>query len=238
MLDVVGLTKKYGKLLANDNVCLSVDAGEVAILVGPNGAGKSTAIKAIAGLLRYEGTITIDGHPNKSSEAKRQLGYIPEAPSVYDLLTVDEHMQFIARAYELNDGWEQRAEELLTRFELIENRKKFGKELSKGMQQKVSICCALLPSPKLLLVDEPMVGLDPYAIKELKETFIKEREKGTALLISTHLLDSVEELWDKAFILQKGKILAECTRKEVESRNESLEQLFFEITGNSEEARE
>lgn len=237
MLVVNGLTKKYGKLLANDNITLNVNSGETAILVGPNGAGKSTAIKAIAGLLRYDGAITIDGYQNKSCEAKRQLGYIPEAPSVYDLLTVDEHMQFIARAYELQNGWQERAEELLAKFQLVENRTKFGKELSKGMQQKVSICCALLPSPKLLLVDEPMVGLDPYAIKELKDTFIQERNKGTALLISTHLLDSVEELWDKAFILQKGKILAECTRKDVESRNESLEQLFFEITGGSEEVK-
>lgn len=237
MLSVNGLTKKYGKLLANDNISLNANSGEIALLVGPNGAGKSTAIKAIAGLLRYDGTITIDGYPNKSCEAKRQLGYIPEAPSVYDLLTIDEHMQFIARAYELKNGWQERAEELLSKFQLIDNRTKFGKELSKGMQQKVSICCALLPSPKLLLVDEPMVGLDPYAIKELKETFIQERSKGTALLISTHLLNSVEDIWDKAFILQKGKIQAECARKDVGAHNESLEELFFEITGGSEEIK-
>ena len=112
------------------------------ILLGPNGAGKSTAIKAIAGLSRFEGEITIDGHDNKSLEAKRALGYIPETPSVYEFLTINEHMEFIARAYGLTGGWRQRADALLTRFELDDKRTKLGKELSKGMQQKVSICCA------------------------------------------------------------------------------------------------
>ena len=236
MLSVMNLTKKYGKFVANDDLTFNVPAGKISILLGPNGAGKSTAIKAIAGLLRFTGTITIDGQDNKSTHAKRNLGYIPEAPSVYELLTVEEHLQFIAKAYSLDAGWEQRADELLKRFELDDKRKKFGKELSKGMHQKVSICCALLPKPKLLLVDEPMVGLDPRAIKELKEVFLQERDDGTALLISTHLLNSVEEMWDQALILQNGKFAARRLRAEVESSGESLEDLFFSITegaGNS-----
>jgi ABC-2 type transport system ATP-binding protein len=236
MLKTEGLTKKYGSLKANDDICFEVAAGEIAVLLGPNGAGKSTAIKAIAGLLRFQGKIEIGGYPNKSVQAKRLLGYIPEIPTAYDLLTIDEHMQFIARAYSLGDGWENRAQELLNRLELADKTKKLGKELSKGMQQKLSICCALLSEPKLLLVDEPMVGLDPHAIKELKKILLEERTKGTAILISTHLLDSVEDLWDKTFILMDGKIAVTRTKAELMNTGESLEQLFFEITEKKDEA--
>ncbi|HMM30938.1 MAG TPA: ABC transporter ATP-binding protein [Clostridia bacterium] len=236
MLKTEGLTKKYGSLKANDDICFEVAAGEIAVLLGPNGAGKSTAIKAIAGLLRFQGKIEIGGYPNKSVQAKRLLGYIPEIPTAYDLLTIDEHMQFIARAYSLGDGWENRAQELLNRLELADKTKKLGKELSKGMQQKLSICCALLSEPKLLLVDEPMVGLDPHAIKELKKILLEERAKGTAILISTHLLDSVEDLWDKTFILMDGKIAVTRTKAELMNTGESLEQLFFEITEKKDEA--
>ncbi|MCE5235177.1 MAG: ABC transporter ATP-binding protein [Clostridiaceae bacterium] len=230
MLKVEGLTKKYGSLMANDHICFTVAPGEIAVLLGPNGAGKSTAIKAVAGLLRFQGTIEIGGYPNKSLQAKRLLGYIPEIPSAYDLLTIDEHMQFIARAYSLRDGWELKAKTLLERLELDDKSKKLGKELSKGMQQKLSICCALLSEPTLLLVDEPMVGLDPHAIKELKRILLEEKAKGTAILISTHLLDSVEELWDKTLILMNGSIAAKRTKAELLETGESLEQLFFEIT--------
>ena len=113
MLHINGLTKRYGKLLANDHLSFDVLPGRITILLGPNGAGKSTAIKAIAGLSRFEGEITIDGHDNKSLEAKRALGYIPETPSVYEFLTINEHMEFIARAYGLTGGWRQRADALL-----------------------------------------------------------------------------------------------------------------------------
>jgi len=230
MLKAEGLTKKYGSFRANDNISFTVAPGEIAVLLGPNGAGKSTAIKAIAGLLRFQGKIEIGGYPNKSVEAKRQLGYIPEMPSAYDLLTIDEHLQFIARAYSLDAKWEEKAQMLLRKLELEDKTKKLGKELSKGMQQKLSICCALLSEPKLLLIDEPMVGLDPHAIKELKKMLLEEKEKGTALLISTHLLDSVEELWDKTLILMDGKIAAVRTKAELRETGESLEQLFFDIT--------
>ena len=230
MLTVDNLTKKYGKVIANDMLTFSVPAGAITVLAGPNGAGKSTAIKAMAGLLRFSGNITIDNHPNKSAEAKRILGYVPESPAVYGLLTVDEHMEFIARAYELNDGWKARADDLMERFELQDKRKKLGKELSKGMQQKVSLCCALLTQPKVLLVDEPMVGLDPHAIKALKQVITEERDKGTAVLISTHLLDSVQDIWDRILILVQGKIAAERDRTQMISSGESLEDLFFEVT--------
>ena len=230
MLKVEALTKKYGKVVANDSLCFSAPAGAITVLAGPNGAGKSTAIKAMAGLLRFSGSVTIDGYYNKTLEAKRILGYVPESPVMYGLLTVEEHMEFIARAYQLEEDWAERTEKLLTRFELGDKRKKLGKELSKGMQQKVSLCCALLPQPKLLLVDEPMVGLDPHAIKVLKEVLAEERDKGTAILISTHLLDSVEEIWDRLLILVQGRIDATREKEEMLSGGETLETLFFEVT--------
>ena len=184
MLEVKNVTKRYGKFLANDGIHLTVEDGQISILLGPNGAGKSTIIKCIAGLLRFEGAIEICGNDNKSIEAKRLLGYIPEMPAVYDLLTVKEHMEFIARAYEL-ENWQEYQQELFEKFELEDKKDKLGKELSKGMQQKLSICCALLPRPKVLIFDEPRVGLDPRAIKELKQLFAKLKADGVGAVLLT-----------------------------------------------------
>lgn len=227
MININNVTKKYGKLIADDNINLFIDNGQTAILLGPNGAGKSTLIKCIAGLLRYQGSIEIAGASNKSLEAKRNLGYIPEMPAIYDLLTVGEHMEFIARAYRLTD-WEAYRDELFSRFELDDKTDKLGKELSKGMQQKLSICCALLPRPKVLIFDEPLVGLDPHAIKELKLMLGELKARGASILISTHMLDSVEDYWDVAYIMMHGKIAAE--KHAMEQGGKSLETLFFEIT--------
>ena len=232
MLTVTNLTKQYPKLLANDNISFEVEPGEIAILIGPNGAGKSTAIKCIAGLLRFQGNILVCGFPNKSTEARRCFGYIPEIPALFDALTVEEHMEFIGRAYRVDD-WKNRADALLRRLELDDKRKKLGKELSKVMQQKLSICCALLPSPKVVLFDEPLVGLDPHAIKELKLMIAEMKQQGCTVLVSTHMLDSVEDFWDKALIMMHGKIAAVRTRSEIENTGEDLEELFFSITENS-----
>ncbi len=229
MINVQHLTKRYGKVTACADLSFHLPAGSITVLLGPNGAGKSTLLKSIAGFLRYDGQIALGGFHNKSIEAKRLLGYVPEMPSFYANLTVGEHMEFIARAYRLTD-WEGRAAELLDRFELTDKKKKFGDELSKGMQQKLSICCALLPEPQAVLFDEPMIGLDPHAIKELKEMFTEMRSRGVALLISTHIIDSVDMLWDRALIMQEGRILADEGREELAARGETLEQLFFALT--------
>lgn len=235
MLSVQNVTKKYGKTIANANISFEVQDGQIAVLLGPNGAGKSTIIKCIAGLLRFDGTITINGHNNKSIEAKRVLGYVPEMPAVYELLTVEEHVQFIARAYQLSD-WQDYAEELLNRLELADKRKKLGRELSKGMQQKLSILLALLPKPQNIIFDEPMVGLDPHAIKEIKKMFLELREKGCAILISTHMLDSVEDYWDIAHIMIQGSFAA--TKHNDDSSDKSLEEMFFSITEQNQEMAE
>ena len=229
MLQINYLTKEYGKVLANDNISFTVNDGEIAVLAGPNGAGKSTVIKCISGLLRFKGQIFIDGHPNKTVEAKRVFGYIPEIPAPFDVLTVEEHMEFVARAYSLSN-YKERIEALLKRMELWDKKDKLGKELSKGMQQKLSVCCALLPQPKVLLFDEPFVGIDPHAIKELKNIFIELKQAGCSVLVSTHMLDSVEEFWDRCLILMNGRVVAERTRADIERNGEDLEDLFFKIT--------
>ena len=232
MLNIENVSKRYGKTLANDGVSFAVAGGELAVLLGPNGAGKSTLIKCVAGLLRFEGNIQICGHGNKTLEAKRALGYIPEMPAVYDLLTVSEHLEFMRRAWRMeDDGY---GEALLRRFEMWDKRDKLGKELSKGMQQKLSICCQLVHRPKVIIFDEPLVGLDPHAIKELKEMFGELRKDGAALLISTHMIDSVEDYWDAAYIMMHGRLAA--TKRQGDGGERSLEELFFAITEGGEAA--
>ena len=231
MLDVSHVTKKYGKTTACRDLSFHLDPGSVTVLLGPNGAGKSTIMKSIIGFLRYEGKITVDGFHNKSTDARRVMGYVPEIPSLYPNLTVGEHMEFLARAYKL-ENYKERAESLLTRFELEDKKKKFGDELSKGMQQKLNLCLGLLPDPELLLMDEPMIGLDPHAIKELKSLIEEMRAEGRTMLISTHIIDSVDMLWDRALIMQAGTIRANVRRQDLENAGKTLEELFFEVTEN------
>lgn len=237
MLNVTHVTKRYHKVVANDDINFALPDGQIGILLGPNGAGKSTIIKCIMGFLKYEGMIQMDGLANKSISAKRLMGYVPEIPSLYPNLTVDEHMEFIARAYKLTD-YQTYKDELLQRFELADKKKKFGDELSKGMQQKLSICCGLLPKPKLILFDEPMIGLDPHAIKELKKMFVQLKAQGCSLLISTHMIDSIEELWDTTYIMKAGKIAAVVEKQDIEQSHRKLEDIFFEITEGAAELQE
>ncbi len=237
MLTVSHVTKSYGKNLACNDVTFHLEKGGVTVLLGPNGAGKSTLLKSITGFLRYYGEILVDGMPNKSVEAKRVFGYVPEIPSLYPNLTVAEHMEFIARAYKLTD-YKDHAAELLDRFELTDKKKKFGDELSKGMQQKLNLCLGLLPRPQLLLMDEPMIGLDPHAIKELKEIISEMRESGKTVLVSTHMIDSIDMLWDRTLIMQGGILRANVTREELDTRGERLEDLFFAITEGAAPAAE
>lgn len=203
--------------------------------MGPNGAGKSTTIKTIAGLLRAnEGTIEIDGISNKSLKAKRLFSYIPELPELYDMLTVKEHLQFIAYAYDVKD-WETKAQILFERYDLIDKQDKLANELSKGMKQKVSICCGLLPNPDLYLFDEPMIGLDPKAIRETKLIFQELKQQGKTVFISTHLLDTIENLCDRVLVMKTGNIIADGTVEELKTKlgeesSTSLEEIFLEVT--------
>lgn len=235
MLEIMNLTKKYGKTLAVDQVNFIVPDGEIGILLGPNGAGKSSIIKSIAGLVRYEGQVKIQGIPGKSTAAKKVFAYVPEIPAMYDALTVREHIDFILQAYQLTVP-EEEIEALLARFELLDKQDKLGNELSKGMMQKVSICCALIVKPQVILLDEPMVGLDPAAIKELKAVVMELKAQGATILISTHMLEMVKELWDVTFVMEKGHIIGTYSKDMVGAEN--LEELFFQVTSRSSEANE
>jgi len=229
MLSISHLTKKYGRALACNDISFEIPDGEVAILLGPNGAGKSTLMKSVIGVLRYSGEISVNGFYNKTPEARRIVGYIPEMPALYPNLTVSEHMEFIARAYKL-ENYKDRIDELLDAFELTDKKKKFGDELSKGMQQKLNLCLGLLPDPDLILMDEPMIGLDPHAIKQLKLEIESMRARGKTLLISTHIIDSVDMIWDRTIILQGGNMKANVTKTELENAGRTLEDYFFEVT--------
>lgn len=228
MLEVQNLTKKYGKTLAVDAVSFQVSDGQTGILLGPNGAGKSTIIKSIAGLLRYQGGVGINGMRARDIEAKKIFAYVPEIPAMFASLTVREHIEYIRRAYN-SPVTDEEVDAILKRFELEDKQDKLGDELSKGMMQKVSICCALAVKPKVILLDEPMVGLDPAAIKELKEVILELKEQGVTILISTHMLEMVKDLWDIMFVMEKGRIIASF-RKE-DTMDKDIEDLFFEVTG-------
>ena len=232
MIEIKNLTKKFGKALANDDISLHLSEGALGILLGPNGAGKSTLIKSVCGLLRFSGEIKVGGHDNRSLDAKRLLGYVPEIAVPYPMLTVHEHLEFIARAYKLSD-WKDYGEELLARFDLADKRQKLGKELSKGMKQKVSICCALLPKPQVIIFDEPLSGLDPHGIKELEDCVRDLHKSGVSMLISTHMIDTVEDNWDLVFIMKAGKVVRVCKREE---SGESLKDIYFSLFGKDEES--
>jgi ABC-type multidrug transport system ATPase subunit len=235
MLEVQNLIKKYGKQNAVNDITFDLQGGEVVGLLGPNGAGKSTTMKCIVGLLRKtSGEIRIGGYDHLSIEAKRLFSYIPETPYVYDLLTVEEHLQFVAQAYGVRD-WKAKGHELLETYDLQDKAKKLGKDLSKGMRQKVSICCALLPDPQVLFFDEPMIGLDPKAIRNTKRIFRELKEAGKTILVSTHLIDSVETIADRIMILKNGDIIGNDTLdnlKQTFEQGESgtLEDIFLELT--------
>ena len=232
MLEVQNLSKTYGKYLAVDHVTFMVPSGKIGILLGPNGAGKSTIIKSIAGLLRYEGGIGIQGMSSKTMEAKKIFAYVPEIPAMFDALTVREHMEYIRRAYG-SSITDEEIDQLLHRFELYDKQEKLGNELSKGMMQKVSICCALALKPQVILLDEPMVGLDPKAIKELKEVVLELRDVGCTILISTHMLEMVKEIWDIMYVMEKGKLIQVYTKEELGEKE--LDDVFFELTDGDRE---
>ena len=227
MLQIIDLSKSYRKTLAVDRVSFTVPDGTVGILLGPNGAGKSTIIKSVAGLLRFDGAISIQGIPNRELEAKKVFGYVPEIPALFDALTVREHIEYVRRAYH-SDITDEEINAYLRRFELYDKQDKLGNELSKGMMQKVSICCALAVKPRVLMLDEPMVGLDPQAIKELKAIVLELKAQGVTVLISTHMLEMVDDLWDEVFIMDKGHILATYTREEAGDKD--LDAIFFGAT--------
>lgn len=240
-LEVVGLTKMYGELQAVSNLSFEVAPGQIVGLVGPNGAGKTTSLRSIAGIIPpTRGAIRIVGHDlaSRPVEAKRQLAFLPDEPRLFDYLTVREHLNFTARLYGVGD-WEGQAEVLLSELELHDKQDKLPAELSRGMKQKLSIACGFLHSPKLVLLDEPLTGLDPLGIRKMKRSIAQRAEAGAAVLLSSHLLPLVQELCHRVLVIAGGKRIAFGTMDEIREQagaagaGTSLEDLFVQITSAS-----
>ncbi len=238
ILDVTDYTKLYDNVVAVQRLSFRVEAGQVVGLIGPNGAGKTTTMRAVAGIIPpTSGSLRIGGHDvtTDSISAKRLLSYIPDDPKLFDTLTVSEHLRFTAAVYEVAN-WKAKADELLERFELAPKRDALAQELSRGMRQKLAICCAYLHDPSLIMFDEPLTGLDPHGIRTLKQSIRDYAARGAAILISSHLLALVEDLTTHILILHRGSriffgSLAEA-RANFATGDSTLEEVFFLATAN------
>jgi len=239
-LRVTSLSKCYEDMTAVDDLSFDVRAGEVLGLVGPNGAGKTTTLRSIVGVLPLqEGEISVAGFDLAREEvaAKQNLAWIPDDPQPFDTLTVEEHLQFTARLYGRAD-WESEAETLLERFELVNKRDALGGELSRGMRQKLAFCCAWLSHPRVVLMDEPLSGLDPRGIRSAKDAIARIAADGAAVVLSSHLLELIEELADRLLIIDSGRrvflgTLAEAREIHAAGENSSLEEIFMAATDES-----
>ena len=241
MIHVEKYCKTYAEVQAVRELSFTVEPGQVLGLVGPNGAGKTTTIRAITGIIApTSGTLSIAKHNVVADpiSAKAQLAYIPDDPKLFDLLTVNEHLHFTAEIYDVPKSDRPAIfERLLTQFALTEKRDVSAGELSRGMRQKVAICCAYLHNPKAILFDEPLTGLDPYAIRDLKNSIRDRAENGAAVMISSHLLSMVEDICTHILILDKGerKFFGSLNElREKYSSAETLEEVFFQATGTHE----
>ncbi len=239
MIHVDGYEKSYRETVAVRGLSFEVSAGSIVGLVGPNGAGKTTTLRALAGIIPpTRGKLTIAGHDIVSDPiaAKSRLAFIPDEPQLFDVLTVWEHLKFTASVYQVA-GFEATAERLLTQFELIDKRNTIAQELSRGMRQKVAICCAYLHEPEAVLFDEPLTGLDPRAIRTLKESIRQRAATGAAVMVSSHLLDLIDDLCTHLLLMHRGLCLFQGTIAEAKSKlaerggpDSSLEDVFFQLT--------
>lgn len=242
MLKVDGLVKYYKKTLAVDNLSFEVGDGEIVGLLGPNGAGKTTILRCVTGIVQMtEGRVEVDGIDLNTHEedVKRRIAFVPEVPTPYELLTVWEHLRFIAMAYQTMENFDERADALMRRFDLFEKRNDLVLSLSKGMKQKLAIACAFVHDAKVILLDEPLIGIDPKGARELKDMITETRDGGGSVLISTHMLDTAEHLCDRIIILRHGLVIAEGTVAELHERakignDASLEDVFLTLTEESE----
>ena len=239
MIRLTDLTKRYGKFTAVDGISLEVPRGELFGLLGPNGAGKTTTMRMIAGILQpTSGSVLVGGVDMlaRPLEAKARIGFIPDRPFVYDKLTGGEFLRFVAALYGQDGaGVERRIDELLEIFDLADWKHELTEAYSHGMRQKLIICGALVHRPELIVVDEPMVGLDPKSARLLKDLFRQFVDRGGTVLMSTHTLEVAEVMCDRIAIVFKGKIAANGTmaelRQQTESGDMSLEDLFLKLTG-------
>lgn len=238
MIIVDDYHKSYRETVAVAGLSFRVEAGQVLGLVGPNGAGKTTTLRAIAGIIPpTRGRLSVAGHDVAIDPvaAKRNFAYIPDDPKLFDALTVTEHLEFVAAAYEVAD-FGDKAARLLEQFELTEKKSALAQELSRGMRQKVAICCGYLHEPSAILFDEPLTGLDPRGIRTLKQSIVERARGGAAIIISSHLLSLVEDLCTHLLILERGrsKFFGPVTEARTlfagQTGAASLEEVFFRAT--------
>jgi ABC-2 type transport system ATP-binding protein len=235
------LIKKYGSFTAVDDVSLEVQSGEIHGFLGPNGAGKTTTIRMIAGLLKPTGgTILVNGHDlgNTPEAAKASLGFIPDRPFIYEKLTAGEFLRFHAGLYGVEPtSIDTRVREMLDLFELGGWEHELVESFSHGMKQRLVMSAAFLHKPRAVLVDEPMVGLDPRGARLIKDVFRSMARRGVAILMSTHTLEVAQEMCDRISIIVKGKIIARGTVDELRriagAADDQLTPVFLKLTGGS-----
>ncbi|MGQ9661440.1 MAG: ABC transporter ATP-binding protein [Kiritimatiellia bacterium] len=236
-IEIHEVSKRFGETVALKKLTLTVAAGEIFCFLGPNGAGKTTTIKILTGLLRPdEGHVRICGLDLQRSalEAKRFMGYIPDKPFLYDRLTVTEFLTFTGELYRMEaHSIEQKMEEYLSLFGLAEHRQTLIKNLSHGMQQRLTYAATLLHEPSVLLVDEPLVGLDPRTIRLVKELFRNRARQGTTIFVATHILALAEEIADRIGIVAAGTLREIGSLAQLLQRHgvTNLEDLFLKLTG-------
>jgi ABC-2 type transport system ATP-binding protein len=240
MIKLVQLSKKYGSFTAVDRIDLHVPKGELFGFLGPNGAGKTTTLRMIAGIMRPTGgTVEIGGVDVAVNPiaAKMKLGFIPDRPFIYEKLTGAEFLRFVAGLYEQQGpAVEHRARELMALFDLEEWRDELVESYSHGMRQKLIISSAFVHRPEVIVVDEPMVGLDPKAARILKDLFREYTRRGHTIMMSTHTLEVAESMCDRIAIIQGGHIRAEGTmadlRQNAADGATGLEEIFLRLTGD------
>jgi len=241
MIAIHNLVKEYGKFRAVDGVSLKVPPGQIHGFLGPNGAGKTTTIRMVAGLLRpTSGRIEVNGNDlaGEPEAAKASLGFIPDRPFIYEKLTAGEFLRFHAGLYGLDgEGVSARVSEMLALFDLERWENELVESFSHGMKQRLVMSAAFLHRPQAVLVDEPMVGLDPRGARLIKSVFRRMSENGVAILMSTHTLEVAQEMCDRISIILKGRIIAEGTVDELRrlagTHDEQLTPVFLKLTGGS-----
>jgi ABC-2 type transport system ATP-binding protein len=239
MIAIHDLVKRYGQFTAVDGVSLDVQPGEIHGFLGPNGAGKTTTLRMIAGLLKpTSGRVTVNGHDmtREPEQAKASLGFIPDRPFIYEKLTAGEFLRFHGGLYGMNgNGLGDRVREMLELFELGRWENELVESFSHGMKQRVVMCAAFLHRPRAVIVDEPMVGLDPRGARLIKDVFRTMSARGVALLMSTHTLEVAQEMCDRISIILKGRIIASGTVPEIRAmgdrHDDQLTAVFLKLTG-------
>jgi ABC-2 type transport system ATP-binding protein len=234
MITLKNVTKKFGSFTAVDDVSLTINRGEFFGFLGPNGAGKTTTIKMLTGLYApTSGTCVVNGHDlhREPVPAKRSIGYVPDQPFLYEKLTGREFLYFIGGVFDMpTPALRVKIEESIEQFEIGEFIDKRGEEYSQGMRQRIVLSAAMLHDPEVLIIDEPLVGLDPRSARLVKDTLKKKTGEGLTIFMSTHLLEIVEELCDRIAIIKHGRIIHEASQDEAKSFDGQLETMFLELT--------